>query len=471
MLGSTRTRRVRITRGTWRWLLALITILALAMTACGDDDSFTADEMAAEPAADQPATEPADVAVEDTDEGGDMAADQPAAEEPAAEPRADDDGLAVPTALTPADIGREIIYRASISVEVDDVAAAGREAQAIVEGLGGIVFGQETVTEPEPRTTLTFKVLPEDFSTVLDRLAGLGDLVDQRVTADDVTERIVDLESRITTAAASVERLRALLEEAGDVEIIAELENQLLERETTLEVLRGQLRTLRDQVDLATITLTLTPSPRFVPRADIEIAAWLAEGDDDPCLGEEELTVGSDATVHLCIEIENTGEAVLTGIDLDSEELRLRLDDLTIVEGDTEELESRERIVAVATETLIDGRIAGRVATRGLVISAVVTATPVDEQGDRLGEVNADTRVLLIAEEDDALPGFGDAVGGGLDALAYAGTILMLVVGAALPFLPLVAIVLLVALWLRRRQSRDRRVEPVTEDDTSVSDT
>ena len=126
--------------------------------------------------------------------------------------------LAVSAPSTPADYGRKVIYRASIFVQAADVAAATREAVAIVQGLGGIVFGQQIRTQPEPRSDITFKVLPGDFSVALERLAGIGELVDQQISADDVTERIVDFQSRIITAEASVSRLRKFLGEATDLE-------------------------------------------------------------------------------------------------------------------------------------------------------------------------------------------------------------------------------------------------------------
>ena len=138
-----------------------------------------------------------------------------------------------------------------------DVAAATREAVAIIQGLGGIVFGQQTFTKPQPRSEITFKVLPEDFALALERLAGVGQLVDQQISADDVTDRIVNFESRIITSEASVLRLRKFLEEATNIDNVAFLERELLNRETDLETLRGQLRTLQDQVSLATITLTI----------------------------------------------------------------------------------------------------------------------------------------------------------------------------------------------------------------------
>ena len=48
-----------------------------------------------------------------------------------------------------------IVYTATISVEVDDVITAGTEAQAAVAGLGGILFGQESVNWDRDLSVLT----------------------------------------------------------------------------------------------------------------------------------------------------------------------------------------------------------------------------------------------------------------------------------------------------------------------------
>ncbi|MFQ5557606.1 MAG: DUF4349 domain-containing protein, partial [Acidimicrobiales bacterium] len=327
-------RGARFRRGS-----ALLVVLVLVLAACsGDDSGGSAADFAGDDSVDDAADFAGDDSVDDAGGAIDGGAGDDATAREDTEGAADasdvgDDrgpGLATPTALTPADIGRDIVFRATISVEVDDVAAAGREAQQVIDGLGGLVFGQQTRTEPEPVTVLVFKVLPEDFGIALERLAGVGRLVDQTISADDVTERVVDLQSRINTAEASVQRLRALLGEAGDLAVIAQLEDQLLDRETTLETLRGQLRTLRDQVDLATITLTLVPSPTVVAPTGIEVASWLSEGGDDPCLGRVDLEVGENATVNMCYEIENVGESVLTELEVDVGAVRHRLETLTV---------------------------------------------------------------------------------------------------------------------------------------------
>ncbi len=147
-----------------------------------------------------------------------------------------------PVALQTSIVGRDIIFTADLTVAVTDVAGAVEEATRLIQGLGGFLFGQRTVGSPEPVSVLTFKVEPDDFQEALSRLGSIGEIRTQNVSASDVTERIVDLESRINTATASVERLRGFLEDATDIKSIVELENELLARETQLETFRGQLR-------------------------------------------------------------------------------------------------------------------------------------------------------------------------------------------------------------------------------------
>ncbi len=435
-------------------LLALFSALFLLLGACnnGDDDMA---EASAPADFDAPAADTDDsgerLARPEPDEEADME-DAPMVVE--GMPAEDESGLAAPTALTPADLGRDIIYTAEISVQADDVTAASREAVAIVQGLGGIVFSQTTRTEPLPRTAITFKVLPDNFSTALERLAGVGKLVDQSISSDDVTEIIVDLRSRIITAEASVERLRNFLQQATDLEDVAELERELLDRETTLERLRGQLRTLQTQVDLATITLTITQSPTVLPDTGILVTAWVSEDADDPCLGVQNITVEPDAKVYLCLEVENTGTSALTDVEVSTRNLRLNLDNFQTIQGRFNRIEANELMAAVLTLPIEEGRLAGRVATRGLPIELEVTATPVDFDGTALDEVWGESVVWVQVDTDDALPGFGDSVSDGASGVVAVFSVILIVVGVLLPFLPIIAVIGALIWWIRRRRQK-----------------
>ena len=460
---STRSAPLTAVRGA---LVVLGTLVVLG--ACGGDDDESMEDFEASMAAPAVLASEAPADFDDAGDFGGLDASAAGVTEETAQTRssdsetsdfavggADDAALAAPTPAPSPEPGRDIIYRASITVQADDVAAASREATAIVEGLGGIVFSQTTRTEPRPQTEMTFKVLPGDFATVLDRLSGVGELVDQTMTADDVTERVVDLESRIITAEASVSRLREFLGDAARLEDVARIESELMDRETTLERLRGQLRTLRGQVDMATITLTVRESPRVAPESGIEVKAWVSEDADDPCLGDEHLTVDPEALIHFCLEVGNPGASVLTDVRISSENVRLNASAFRAVQGDFARIEPGKLLVATLEAPVTDGRLAGRVITRGYAIGLEASAVPVDSEGSPLHQVSGISYVTVEARSQDALPGFGDSVAEGSRLLGSVVGVLVVVFGVLVPFLPFL-VVLAAAWWWRRRRRRRR---------------
>ncbi len=187
-------------------------------------------------------------------------------------------GAVVRSAAQLADAERAVIRTAELDVRVDDVPGASERALAVVEAAGGFLAGQRSDLSGDARAVLTFKVPPDAFLDVLADVAGLGDLVQRRVGSDDVTEQVVDLEGRLAATTASVDRLRALLADAADVPQVVAVEGELARREGELESLTGQLRTLRASVDLATVTVTLTPVPGSAGQPDVP--------DDDPTFAD-----------------------------------------------------------------------------------------------------------------------------------------------------------------------------------------
>lgn len=415
--------------------VALILVTALATAACtGGSDS--ADTTAAA------ALSGESFADEDSAAGG-------AEEQPAERDRADSDTLEASGVLVsqqPQDLGRDIIFTAQITVAVNDVASAGAEATRIIESVGGFLFGQQTTGEPEPMSVLVFKVQPADFQAAVERLGTIGELRNQTISADDVTERVVDLESRISTAEASVQRLRDLIQDAVDLTTIAQLENQLLERETTLETLRGQLRTIRDQVSLATITLTLTEALAN-PQIRLRGSAFPGHDDGISCPGTEGLRVDEGSDITLCYEIRNTGDTPLTGFELKDTVIGIELDDLIVVFGDPSGTLEPGQDIALALEQKLE---------RNLRTQARVTAIPVNPEGQQLESraVADSTTILIDAVDPGGLPGFRDGLTAGWDLLKNIGGLFVLVFGAVLPFIWLIAAAWLYLIWLRRRRAR-----------------
>jgi hypothetical protein len=241
----------------------LLVVGVLLVGACGGAGDESRDSSATDDATEQGAADPGS--------GGGEAADDAvtSGEGESAAP-----GSAVPDVdleAQAAQADRQVISTATLTVEVDDLDEAGDAAVDLADAAGGYVFGEQTDRGSAATSTLELKVPPAEFEATLDALGELGDLRTQNIQTDDVTEAVVDLESRITTAEASVDRLRALTDEAGSVPDLTALESELLARETTLEQLRGELRTLEDQVALATVTVTFST----------EDGAPVVEEDDD----------------------------------------------------------------------------------------------------------------------------------------------------------------------------------------------
>lgn len=356
-----------------------------------------------------------------------------------------------PVNLTPADLGRSIVYTATVELQAADVNAAAAEARQAVAALGGVVFGQQSTSSPQPRTVLVFKVGPDQFQAALDALGPLGDVVRRDVSADDVTERVVDLRSQIASAEVSVARLRDLLSDAGSVEAVAALEGQLLQRETALEQMRGQLRTLEDQVALSTITLTIT-QPSAAPLLAVATTAY--DGvDGSRCPGEDELTLteGDDAT--LCVTIANIGNVAVGEIEVRDHRLGIDPDDVTLVAfGADDVLQPDEEVVAWATF----------VADPDVSPSVDVSAVPLDSGGEqiRVAVRTEATPMALTVDEDTSMPGFADAFGSGLAVLATAFGVAVVAAGLLIPLLVIVVPVAAAIVWWRRRSRGDTMPAP-----------
>ena len=428
------------------WLAIVPLLLAAAvLTACSDDDD--SEDSASAPAARFATATAAPTAMPTAAAVFAATATPIAALRPSAATvteGADDDAVSFQQVNT----GRSIVYVGMMLVEVEDVRLATQQAQLAIAGLGGLVFSQHTTTEPTPRTELTFKVLPEDFPEAMRRLEALGDLKSQQVSADDVTERVVDLESRIITSRASVERLRTFLENATELETVAELESQLLARETDLERLRGQLRTIQDLVALATISITLVEPAPERPEASVKFGETAYSGGDAGlrCPADDDLAVDEDEPITVCVSVENTGSVALVEIEIHDFGLEFDNDDFVALEGSVAgPLQPGERLLGYfQTE-----------AELGLGPEPGFSAVAVDPDGEPLRiQVGVDFDVFEYEViPDDSLPTFTDGLRGSWSTVVTLGRLGVLAVGIAIPFLWIVPLALGL-FWLGRRLNR-----------------
>ncbi|MBN1171391.1 MAG: DUF4349 domain-containing protein [Micromonosporaceae bacterium] len=212
------------------------------------------------------------------------AAEQPVAPEQLTQ-EADQPGQATAQAEAPAEAPadvpttqRSIIYTGSITIRVPNVNEAATKAMAIATGAGGVIGSDErTIDERRSQATLSLRIPAQRFTEVLNALPGaLGEEERRDITAEDVTDQVVDLDARIEIAQASVDRIRALLARAETISEIVSLESELSRREANLNSLLQRKNKLADLTALSTITVVLLGPDAAVEEDDDETIGFIA---------------------------------------------------------------------------------------------------------------------------------------------------------------------------------------------------
>ena len=184
---------------------------------------------------------------------------------------------------------RLIIRTAEIAIRTDDVQAAADRATTQVQAGDGFVAGQQTTTAPEvtggsdtskgpvkpASVSLVLRVPVDDFDRVVRELHKLGTVLSDKRDATDVTEEVVDVESRVANQKKSIQRLRTLLGQAKTVGEVVQVESELTNREAELESLQARFEVLRSQAALSTIRVTFE-TPAVAPPDDDDASGFLA---------------------------------------------------------------------------------------------------------------------------------------------------------------------------------------------------
>jgi hypothetical protein len=140
-----------------------------------------------------------------------------------------------------------LIYTAQITMAVYQVEPGLAAVEQIARDLGGYLAVRND-------SSITIRVPRGAFDEAIRRIGLTGDVVHKEVTAEDVTDKYVDMESRLRNAKAMRDRLQDLLQKANVKEAI-EIQAQLGKVTEEIEVLEGQLKLMRDKIAYSSIAV------------------------------------------------------------------------------------------------------------------------------------------------------------------------------------------------------------------------
>jgi hypothetical protein len=154
--------------------------------------------------------------------------------------------------------GKALILTGGLELRVEDVSRAADEAGRTAVAAGGSVEAEERSSGGDDGSAVVvLRVPPRAFDQTMTRLADLGEELSRQRGTEDVSEEVVDLDTRIATQRASVARVRALLDRANTIGEIVQVEAELTRRTADLESLEARLAVLAEQVEHSTITVRL----------------------------------------------------------------------------------------------------------------------------------------------------------------------------------------------------------------------
>jgi hypothetical protein len=168
----------------------------------------------------------------------------------------------------PQAVERKIIRNAEITLEADSPEEAQRRVGSIAESSGGFVVTSDSQQRGDAGVfiTLTLRVPAAQFVPALDSIRAVGSRVlQEKVSAQDVTQEFIDLEARLRAKRALEAQFLEIMKQARSISDALEVQRQLAEVRSEIEQMEGRRRFLENQASLSTIVVKVQPPAAFAP--------------------------------------------------------------------------------------------------------------------------------------------------------------------------------------------------------------
>jgi len=177
-------------------------------------------------------------------------------------------------------IGTKLARTAWLGIKVTDLAGAAARARLIATGAGGQVTSENVVTADDPtggpgvvdpgiesgralprvgvdEARMVLSVPAESLDNVLTELSRIGTVSYRSSQTQDVTDTYVDTKARIQPMRDGIDRVRALLAKASELQQIITLESELTRRQADLDSLTQRLAELDKLTTMSDVTVSL----------------------------------------------------------------------------------------------------------------------------------------------------------------------------------------------------------------------
>ena len=177
---------------------------------------------------------------------------------------------AASTASIPLPENRKWVITMSLTAETENLTDAMGLLAEKIQASGGYVESQSISgtavnSGRSPSAYITVRVPAEQLDSFVEDVSGMTNVVSSSRYVEDITLSYTDTEGRVKALKTEEARLLELMEQAQTMSDLLEIEERLTEVRYQLENYTSTLRLYDNQVDYATLDLTLREVAKFTP--------------------------------------------------------------------------------------------------------------------------------------------------------------------------------------------------------------
>jgi len=166
---------------------------------------------------------------------------------------------------------RNVTMSFYLRIQVEDVKSAYQKLSLMASSYGGYV---QSSSLQEGGGQVTLRIPADRVEEALRDIRSIGNVESEEKNVEDVTEQVIDVETRLKNLRATESRLIDLLDKAEKVSDIIEIESKLSEVRQQIEWLEAIRRNLQLMVKYATVSVELRKSGYVPPEEDPMRRIW-----------------------------------------------------------------------------------------------------------------------------------------------------------------------------------------------------
>lgn len=192
----------------------------------------------------------------------------------------------------------KMVYTASLTISTLEFDKAYNDLKALISENGGFIANEDISNGSRKSAYITARIPTENYDGFINNYSSIGTVTNKNSSAENISKRYSDTESRIQSLEVQEKRLLELEAQAANVQEMLDIEDRLQDVRSELLSARNSLSSMDTDVAYSTITIQLQDSSEHSPIPSEKEGLWeriqyaASEAWSDFTDGCEELLIG-----------------------------------------------------------------------------------------------------------------------------------------------------------------------------------